>query len=87
MSRVNREVATMSYTTFAIDPNSTESLLRNLGLAIDEAKLVSTISRLQDQIYQIELSNNSSVRPQFICAEIERLENQLNQLREKSMHR
>lgn len=77
----------MSYTTFAIDPNSTESLLRNLGLAIDEAKLVSTISRLQDQIYQIELSNNSSVRPQFICAEIERLENQLNQLREKSMHR
>jgi len=67
-----------------IDPNSTNQLLNNLGLAIDEAKLVLNLSKLNNQVFNLESSNGVSEHSADLRKEITILEVQLNYLRDRA---
>ena len=65
-----------------IDPNSTNQLLKNLGLAIDEAKLVLNLNELNNQVFNIESLNGVSERSADLRKEITIVKVQLNYLRD-----
>ena len=67
-----------------IDPNSTNQLLNNLGLAIDEAKLVLNLSKLNNQVFNLESSNGVSEDSADLRKEITLLEVQLNYVRDRA---
>jgi len=67
-----------------IDPNSTNQLLNNLGLAIDEAKLVLNLSKLNNQVFNLESSNGVSEHLVDLRKEITILEVQLNYVRDRA---
>jgi hypothetical protein len=67
-----------------IDPNSTNQLLNNLGLAIDEAKLVLNLSKLNNQVFNLESSNGVSEDSADLRKEITILEVQLNYVRDRA---
>lgn len=73
----------MSQLQTSINPTSTSRLLNNLGLAIDEAKLVHTISNLTNQLYRIEPTSGSSSRTRYLRKEIDKLQNQLVETRNR----
>lgn len=64
-----------------IDPTSTSQLLTNLSRAIDETKLIRTISSVQSDIYKIESASGPSMRTKFLRRQLKSLENQLDMLR------
>ena len=66
-----------------IDPNSTNQLLNNLGLAIDEAKLVLNLSKLNNQVFNLESSNGVSEDSADLRKEIAIVKVQLNYLRDR----
>ena len=66
------------------DPNSTNQLLNNLGLAIDEAKLVLNLSKLNNQVFNLESSNGVSEDSADLRKEITILEVQLNYVRDRA---
>ena len=65
-----------------IDPNSTNQLLNNLGLAIDEAKLVLNLNKLNNQVFNLESLNGVSERSADLRKEIAIVKVQLNYLRD-----
>ena len=65
-----------------IDPNSTNQILKNLGFAIDEAKLVLKLNKLNNEIYELESLNGVSERSADLRREITIVKVQLNYLRE-----
>ena len=67
-----------------IDPNSTNQLLNNLGLAIDEAKLVLNLSKLNNQVFNLESSNGVSEHSTDLRKEITIVQVQLNYLRDQA---
>ena len=67
-----------------IDPNSTNQLLNNLGLAIDEAKLVLNLSKLNNQVFNLESSNGVSEDSADLRKEITIVQVQLNYLRDRA---
>ena len=67
-----------------IDPNSTNQLLNNLGLAIDEAKLVLNLSKLNNQVFNLESSNGVSEHSVDLRKEITIVQVQLNYLRDRA---
>lgn len=71
----------MSQLQSFIDPSSTSQLLSNLSRAIDETKLLRTISSIQSDIYKIESASGPSMRTQFLRRQLKSLENQLTTIR------
>ena len=67
-----------------IDPTTTNQLLNNLNLAIDETKLVLKINSLNNQVYIIESSNGRTERSEYLRKEITILEVQLSYIRDKA---
>ena len=67
-----------------IEPASTARLLRCLGLAIDETKLVRSINISREMMRQLEANNPSSHRLLFLSKEIPSLEARLAEIRSKA---
>ena len=67
-----------------IDPNSTNQILKNLGFAIDEAKLVLKLNKLNNEVYELESLNGVSERSADLRKEITILEVQLNYVRDRA---
>ena len=67
-----------------IDPTTTNQLLNNLSLAIDETKLVLRLNELNNLAYSLKSSDNPTDRSEFLRKEITMLEVQLNYIREKA---
>jgi hypothetical protein len=65
-----------------IDPNSTNQILKNLGFAIDEAKLVLNLNKLNNEVYELESLNGVSERSADLRREITIVKVQLNYLRD-----
>ena len=65
-----------------IDPNSTNQILKNLGFAIDEAKLVLKLNKLNNEVYELESLNGVSERSADLRREITIVKVQLNYLRD-----
>ena len=63
-----------------IDPTTTNQLLNNLSLAIDETKLVLNINKLNKQVYKIESSDSRTDGSIYLRNEVTVLEVQLNRL-------
>ncbi len=74
----------MSHLETYIDPTTTNQLLNNLSLAIDEAKLVLNLNTLKDQLFKIESSEGTTDRSLFIRKEITILKVQLNYIRDQA---
>lgn len=66
-----------------IEPTTTNRLLANLSIAIDEAKIVRSIVEYSDHLRKIEYVPEASKRAQFIRNEIVRLETKLSQTRDQ----
>ena len=66
-----------------IDPNSTNQILKNLGFAIDEAKLVLKLNKLNNEVYELESLNGVSERSADLRKEIAIVKVQLNYLRDR----
>ncbi len=73
----------MSQLETYIDPTTTNQLLNNLSLAIDETKLVIRLNELNNQAYKIKSSETQTERSDFLNKEIIKLNVQLNYIREK----
>ena len=66
-----------------IEPTTTDNLLANLSIAIDEAKIVRSIVEYSDHLRKIEFVPEAEKRAQFIRDEIVRLETKLSQTRKQ----
>lgn len=71
----------MSQLQTFIDPSSTSRLLSNLNRAIDETKLLRTISSVENDIYKIESVSGPSMRTRFLRRQLISLQNQLDAIR------
>ena len=74
----------MSQTNIHIDPLSTSCVLKYLGLAIDEIKLVRSIDSLTEQV---RMSRSTSIEPgrkNYLVSELRFLNKRLHSLREKA---
>ncbi len=75
----------MSETQILSGPASTQNLLANLSLAIDEAMLVRKIVGISDQIRRIENLPDQIGRFQFLKKEILNMEDQLSSVRNQAI--
>ena len=74
----------MSQTNIEIDPLTTNCVLKNLGLAIDEIKLVRSIDSLTEQV---RMTNSMQVDPhrrRYLISELRFLNKRLRAVREKA---
>lgn len=67
-----------------IDLSSTQQLLNNLDRAIDEVKLVRTISVISNQIENIENASGQSYRTKYLRNELLNLKSRLAGIRNSS---
>ena len=74
----------MSQLEAYIDPTTTNQLLNNLSLAIDETRLVIKLNELNNQVFKIKSLDKEIERAEFLKKEIIKLNVQLNYIREKS---
>ena len=74
----------MGQTNIRIDPLSTSCVLKQLGLAIDEIKLVRSIDSLSEQMQLHRGYELDSGRRKYLVSEIRFLNKRLNTLREKA---
>jgi len=74
----------MSHLNTYIDPNSTNQLLNNLALAIDETKLLLDISNLNNQVYKIESTEGRTERSLHLRKKVTVLEVRLNYIRDRA---
>ena len=75
----------MSHLETYIDPTTTNNLIKNLSLAIDEAKLVIRLNSLNNQIYNIESSEGRTERSLYLRKEVTVVEVQLNYIRDRAV--
>ncbi len=71
----------MSHTLVLDEPGSTLQLIEQLNLAIDEARLVRRIMKLNRQAETIEITTGSSMRTWRLREESKKLETQLDIIR------
>jgi len=74
----------MSQVNIHIDPLTTNCVLKHLGLAIDEIKLLRSIDSLKEQV---RLGNTLQIEPsrrEFLAAELRFLNKQLQSVRDKA---
>ncbi len=67
-----------------IDPATTNEIINNLNIAIDEAKLIDTLDDMTTRIQQIEATKGSSKSSEKLRKEIRILEVQINYLRDRA---
>ena len=61
------------------------SSLRNFDLTVDEIRVMKEIKELTNALANIQLADPQSPRAEFIRAEIERLEDTLEEIRENTL--
>ena len=74
----------MSQASICIDPLTTDCVLKNLGLAIDEIKLVRTINSIKDQVENGNAEQLESGRRRYLVSELRFLNKRLQAVREKA---
>ncbi len=74
----------MSQTNIQIDPLTTRCVLKNIGLAIDEIKLVRSINSLTEQVRQSTGMNIDPGRKRYLISELRFLNKRLKSVREKA---
>ncbi len=74
----------MSQTSIHIDPLSTNCVLKYLGLAIDEIKIVRSIDTLNEQVMINSAVNLESGRKRYLISELRFLNKRLQSVREKA---
>lgn len=74
----------MSQTNIHINPLSTNCVLKNLGLAIDEIKLVRSIDSLNEQIKMSKSRRIEPGRKRYLVSELRFLNQRLRSIREKA---
>jgi len=67
-------------------PKGTEKL-RNFDLSVDEIRLMKSIDEMTESVKNIERSDPDSSRAKFIRLEIQKLEDQLDDLRDNTLIR
>lgn len=67
-----------------IDPLTTDCVLKNLCLAIDEIKLVRSINSINEQIAAGETAQLDSERRRYLMSELRFLDKRLQMVREKA---
>jgi hypothetical protein len=74
----------MSQINIHIDPLSTSCVLKYLGLAIDEIKLVRSIRSLSEQVLASDELKLDISRRRYLVSELQFLHKRLETLREKA---
>ena len=74
----------MSQTVIQIDPLNTSGVLKHLGLAIDEIKLVRSIDSLSQQVSVGDAMQLESGRRRYLISELRFLHKRLRSVREKA---
>ena len=74
----------MSQVNVHIDPLSTNSVLKYLGLAIDEIKLVRSIDSISQQVGMSGATQLESGRKRYLISELRFLNKRLKSIREKA---
>ncbi len=74
----------MSQTNIHIDPLSTSCVLKYLGLAIDEIKLVRSINNLTEQVRMSNQARIEPARKHYLVSELRFLNKRLRSVREKA---
>ncbi len=74
----------MSQVNIHIDPLSTQCVLRYMGLAIDEIKLVRSIDSIRQQVVMSNASQLESGRKRYLISELRFLNKRLRSVREKA---
>ena len=74
----------MRQTITHIDPLTTNCVLKNLGLAIDEIKLVRSIDSLTQQVSVSGAKQLESGRRRYLISELRFLQKRLRSVREKA---
>ncbi len=74
----------MSQTIIHIDPLTTNCVLKYLGLAIDEIKLVRSINSLSQQVSMSNAAQLESGRRRYLISELRFLNKRLRSVREKA---
>ncbi|HUV21167.1 MAG TPA: hypothetical protein VMZ32_05220 [Gammaproteobacteria bacterium] len=74
----------MSQTSICIDPLTTVCVLKNMGLAIDEIKLVRSINSISAQVEAPDAAQMESGRRHYLITELRFLNKRLQAVREKA---
>jgi len=74
----------MSRTCIRIDPSTTDCLLKNLGLAIEEIKLVRSIESIAEQVEVRDAAQLESGRRKYLTTELRFLNKRLRAVRERA---
>lgn len=74
----------MSKTNIYIDPLTTNCVLKYLGLAIDEIKLVRSINSLSEQVRMSNAMQIDPGRKRYLISELRFLNKRLRSVREKA---
>ena len=74
----------MSQTNIQIDPLTTNCVLKYLGLAIDEIKIVRSINNINEQVMLNSAVNLESGRKRYLISELRFLNKRLQSVREKA---
>lgn len=74
----------MSQTNIHIDPLTTNCVLKYLGLAIDEIKIVRSIDNINEQVMINSAINLESGRKRYLISELRFLKKRLKTVREKA---
>jgi hypothetical protein len=74
----------MSQTSINIDPLTTNCVLKNLSLAIDEIKLVRAINSISEQVAVGDAEQLESGRRRYLISELRFLNKRLSIVRERA---
>ncbi len=74
----------MGQVNIHIDPLTTRNVLKQIGLAIDEIKLVRSINSLNEQVDMANASQLESGRRRYLVSELRFLNKRLHSVREKA---
>ena len=74
----------MSQTNIQIDPLSTAGVLKKLGLAIDEIKLMRSIDSISQQVMSGDADQLASGRRRYLMTELRFLNKRLQAVRDKA---
>ena len=74
----------MARSNIRIDPLTTRYVLKNLGLAIDEIKLVRSIDSITEQVQRGDAAQLESGRRRYLVSELRFLNKRLQAVREKA---
>ncbi len=74
----------MAQTNIHIDPLTTQCVLKYLGLAIDEIKLVRSIDSLTEQVRMSNAMQIDPGRKRYLVSELRFLNKRLRSVREKA---